>query len=226
MLAQEDRDEAPWRLGYRRVLIAIPLGILALEIATIAWASAIGNRQLFKDGVDWTYDVILYGVAAAAFGLGGGAERATAALVGAVMFIAGAHTLWDLADKIANPRPIEPFILGFSAVSAILVALLILAGLWRYRRIDNPLTRATWLSSRNDAISTTFYSALNLAARTLPDIRWPEYALDLFSAALAFQAAAAVGWTIWRQRRGALVGASQEAPVGGGQEHGMKGANE
>lgn len=190
-----------WRPAYRRVLIAIPLGIAVLEAATVAWGLAAGNRQLLKDGLDWSYDVALYGVAALTFGREARLEQATAAFVGLVMAVAGAHTLYDLWDKIVSPRPIEIVALGFSAVSAVAVALLILAGLWRFRRIDHPIVQATWLSSRNDAISTTLYSTLNLAARTLPDLRWPEYVLDLFAAALAFQAAFAIAATLLRDRR-------------------------
>ena len=208
------RSDDRWKAGYRHVLYAIPLAIAALEIGTVAWALSIDNRQLLKDGLDWSYDVALYGVAALVFGRSAAAERATAGFVAAVMFVAGAHTVWDLSDKIANPRPIEPFVLGFSAASAIIVALLILAGLWRYRPIQHPIVQATWLSSRNDAISTTFYSALNLAARTLPEIRWPEYSLDVFSAGLAFQASYAITMTILRERRTQRVGA--------GGDHAMK----
>lgn len=190
-----------WRVPYRRVLVAIPLAIAALEATTVAWGLAAGNRQLLKDGLDWSYDVALYGVAALTFGREARVERATAGFVAATMFVAGAHTLYDLWDKIANPRPIELVALGFSAISAVAVALLILAGLLRYRRIDHPIVQATWLSSRNDAISTTLYSTLNLAARALPDLRWPEYALDLLAAALAFQASWSIAATLLRERR-------------------------
>ena len=190
-----------WTRRYRRVLIAIPVGIALLEAATVAWGLAAGNRQLLKDGLDWSYDVALYGVAALTFGREARLEQATAGFVAPTMAVAGAHTLYDLWDKIVAPRPIELTALGFSAVSAIVVALLILAGLWRYRRIDHPIVQATWLSSRNDAISTTLYSTLNLAARAVPETRWPEYALDLLAAALAFQASFAIAGTLIRARR-------------------------
>lgn len=189
--------EAGWRGPFTVVLWAIPIAILALEIAVVAHALSVGSKQLFKDGVDWSYDVVLYGVVALVFGRGAKAERASAAFVGIVMLVAGLHTLWDLWDKIVEPRPIEPLVLGFSAASAIVVALAIIGAIFPFRRIDNPVVLATWLSSRNDAISTTFYSALNLAARTIPDLRWPEWGLDLFSAGLAFQAA----WAVWRSLR-------------------------
>ncbi|QLP97878.1 MAG: hypothetical protein HZY79_11535 [Rhodoblastus sp.] len=190
-----------WRAPYRRVLIAIPVGIAVLEAVTVAWGWAAGNRQLLKDGLDWSYDVALYGVAALTFGREARAERAVAGFVAAVMAAAGAHTLYDLWDKIVAPRPIEFVALGFAAVSAVAAALAILAGLWRFRRIDHPIVQATWLSSRNDAISTTLYSVLNLAARATPELRWPEYALDLLAAALAFQASFAILSTLLRERR-------------------------
>ena len=150
---------------------------------------------------------------AALFGRGARLERIGAAFVGVVMFVAGLHTLWDLWDKIATPRAIEPFLLTFSAGSAILVALGILASILPFRRYDNPVVLATWLSSRNDAISTTLYSLLNLAARAIPDMRWPEWGLDLFAAGLAFQAAWAVAASLVTERRRAASVASSGAAV-------------
>lgn len=206
-------DHEPWRKRFAIVLWTIPAAILALEIYTVVWALRIDAPQLFKDGVDWTYDVVLYGMVAVLFGRGPRWERIGAAFVGVVMFVAGAHTLWDLWDKIVAPRAIEPFLLTFSAGSAILVALGIVGAILPFRRYDNPVVLATWLSSRNDAISTTLYSLLNLAARAIPDMRWPEWGLDLFAAALAFQAAWAVAASILKERRAAATVAPPAADV-------------
>ena len=97
---------------------------------------------------------------------------------------------------MSRPRPIEIWTLGFAAASAIVIALLVIAALWRFRREANPVIKATWLSSRNDAISTTGFALVGLAARVAP-VRWPEYLFDLFVAGLAFQAT----WAIWRSLR-------------------------
>lgn len=179
--------------AYRLTIWGIALGILIFAGNVVLWALAIGNIQLFKDGVDWAYDVALYGIAALVFGRDGRAERGAALAIGAVMAVAGLHTLYDLGDKILRPRPIEVFALGFSAASAIVIAYLIILALWRFRHEPNPVIKATWLSSRNDAISTTGFALLGLAARLLP-MRWPEYLFDLFVAFLCFQAS----WAIWR----------------------------
>lgn len=202
----------PWRGRYAIVLWTIPAVILALEIFTVVWAWRIGSAQLLKDGLDWSYDVALYAVVALIFGRGARAEEIAAGFVGMVMFVAGAHTLWDLWDKIVSPRPIDPFVLSFSAGSAILVALGIVAAILPFRRYDNPVVLATWLSSRNDAISTTLYSLLNFAARAMPDTRWPEWGLDLFAAGLAFHAAFSVAASILKERRRAQGRGDAGAP--------------
>ena len=182
--------------AYRLTIWAIAAGIFAQAAATVIWALAIGNAQLFKDGVDWVYDVVLYGVAALVFGRDLRAEKLAALAIAAVMTVAGLHTLYDLQDKIANPRPIEFWTLGFSAVSMVLVGFCVVAALFRFRRETNPVIKATWLSARNDSIATAGFAAVGLAARLAP-VRWPEYLFDLVVTALCFQAA----WAIWRNVR-------------------------
>ncbi len=191
--------------AYTLTIWGIALGILIQAVATVVWALAIGNAQLFKDGVDWAYDVALYGIAAIVFGRDARIERLAAIAIGVVMVVAGLHTLYDLWDKIVRPRPIEIWTLGFAAASAIVIAFLVVAALWRFRHEQNPVIKATWLSSRNDTISTTGFALVGLAARVAP-VRWPEYLFDLVVAGLAFQAT----WAIWRSlRRGKETEASQ-----------------
>lgn len=201
--------------AYRLTIWGIALGILVFAGNVVLWALAIGNTQLLKDGIDWIYDVALYGIAALVFGRDARAERLAALGIGAVMAVAGLHTLYDLYDKIAQPRPIEAFVLGFSAASAILIAYLIIGVLFRFRAEPNPVIKATWLSSRNDAISTTGLALVGLATRLAP-VRWPEYLFDLFIAGLCFQAAYAIWRATWRTRQPALHNKAQtsaEAPL-------------
>lgn len=186
--------------AYRLTIWLIAAGILAFAAAQGAWAWAIGSAQLLKDAVDWVYDVALYAIAAAVFGRGARAEQACALAIGAILLAAGLHTLYDLWDKALNPRPIEVLTIGFSAASAALIGYVVLGALWRFRHDGNPLIRATWISARNAAISTTVFSAATFLTRTATS-RWPEYALDLFGAALLFQGAGAIALATWRDRR-------------------------
>lgn len=204
--------------AYTRTIWAIALGILVQASLTVAWALSIGNTQLLKDGVDWVYDVALYGIAALVFGRDARAERLAALGIATVMAVAGVHTLYDLWDKIVAPRPIEIWTLGFAAGSAIVIALLVIAALWRFRAEQNPVIRATWLSSRNDAISTTGFALVGLAARAAP-VRWPEYLFDLVVAGLCFQAT----WAIWRSLRRGQDGQASQADLRNGTQTGQAG---
>ncbi len=195
MIVQSETTSANSR-AYRLTIWGIALGILIFAGNVVLWALATGNPQLFKDGVDWVYDVALYGIAALVFGRDDRAERVAALGIGAVMAAAGLHTLYDLWDKIVRPRPIELWTLGFSAASAIIVAVLIVGLLWRFRGERNPVIKATWLSSRNDVISTTGFALVGLLARLAP-VRWPEYLFDGVVACICFQAS----WAIWRSTR-------------------------
>lgn len=186
--------------SYRRTIWAIAVGILAFATLQCLWALSIGSRQLLKDGLDWGYDVVLYGIAALVFGRGERLERASALGVGAIIGFAGLHTLYDLWDKIVAPRPIEMLTIGFSAASTVMIALLMLRALWPFRASENPLIQATWLSTRNAVIATGFFVTLTVTVRLAP-VRWPEYALDLAFAALNFQATFKILRTEWRARR-------------------------
>ncbi len=182
--------------AYTLTIWAIALGIFVQAAATVAWALSIRNDQLFKDGVDWVYDVILYGIAALVFGRDSRAEKLAALGIGAVMTVAGLHTLYDLWDKIVRPRPIEFWTLGFAAVSMVIIGFCVVAALFRFRRESNPVIKATWLSARNDSIATFGFAIVGLVARILP-VRWPEYVFDVVVACLCFQAT----WAIWRSVR-------------------------
>ncbi|MDB5597084.1 MAG: hypothetical protein JWM36_4045 [Hyphomicrobiales bacterium] len=179
--------------AYLRTIWGIALGILVFAGGVVVFAHLNGLRQLLKDGLDWGYDVVLYGLAAVVYGRSARAERICAIAIGAVMAVAGVHTLYDLWDKIGNPRPIEPATLEFSAITAAASGFLVVGLLLRFRHSENPLIQATWLSSRNSMLSTAVYSFVSLFAR-LATSRLVEYGLDVFAAVLCFQAA----WVILR----------------------------
>lgn len=196
-------------LAYKRTIWAISLGILVFAAGQAMWALSLGSRQLFKDALDWGYDVVIYALAAVVFGRGVRAEQLAALAIAAILAAAGLHTLYDLWDKIVEPRPIEPFTIGFSAASATIIGYVILFALLRFRRDENPLVRATWVSTRNAVIMTTIFAAATWATRMAAS-RGPEYALDVLSAALLFQAAGAIWLATMRDRRMA-PGAGQAA---------------
>ncbi len=85
--------------AYTLTIWGIALGILVFASGVVAWALAVGNARLFKDGFDWVYDVALYGIAAIVFGRDARAGRLAAMATGAVMALAGLH-----CSTISPPR--------------------------------------------------------------------------------------------------------------------------
>jgi Co/Zn/Cd efflux system component len=190
--------------AYKRTIWIITLGILLFAAAQAVWALSLGSRQLLKDALDWGYDVVIYALAAVVFGRGARAEQIAALVIAAILAAAGLHTLYDLWDKIVQPRPIEPLTIGFSAASATIIGYIILALLLRFRSDENPLVRATWVSTRNAVIMTTIFAAATWFTRMAAS-RGPEYALDVLGAALLFQAAASITRATLRDRRAAFA---------------------
>ncbi|HUN12278.1 MAG TPA: hypothetical protein PLE50_08445 [Rhabdaerophilum sp.] len=186
---------------YRRRVMFIVAVIAALALAQTLYALSIGNRFLLKDGIDWIYDVVLWAVALAVFGRGRRFEDLAALGVAGVMLVAGLHTGYDLWDKIATGRRAEVWVAGWSAFTAIGLALFVLGLMVRFRDAENPLIAATWLSSRNDAISTTAFAVVGFAARTSTS-QVPEILLDLFVIGLSFQAVGAIVLKVRRDWRG------------------------
>lgn len=167
---------------------AIALGVLVFAAGQVIYAQAHELYQLRRDGLDWGYDVVFYLMGAVLYGRGERAERAGALALGAVLLIAGLDTLNDLRLKILDPRPIEPMVLGFSAITAAASGFIVVGLLSPFRGVDNPLIEANWLSARNSMISSAAYAGMTFFAR-LATSRVVEYGLDVFGALLSFQAA-------------------------------------
>jgi divalent metal cation (Fe/Co/Zn/Cd) transporter len=194
--------------AYKRAVLIILSVIGALTLAQSVYALAIGNRFLLKDALDWGYDLVLWAVALACFGRGMRWEHLAALAIGAVMFVAGCHTAYDLWDKIVTGRRPELWVAGWSSGTMVFVALLLLVLMWRFRRAQNALVAATWLSSRNSIVITLLFAGMSLFARTR-GAQGYEIALDCLAIFLSFQAC----WAILRQ----LKKDRERSRPGGGQ---------
>jgi hypothetical protein len=83
--AAEDRK-------YVITIRTIAIGIFLFAAGEVGYALTIGSSFLVKDGMDWIYDVLLYGMAAIIFGQGARAERVAALLGAAIMFVSIGET--------------------------------------------------------------------------------------------------------------------------------------
>ena len=174
--------------AYRLTILAIAAMVLAIMIGEALYGYLIGSRFLLRDGLEWIYDVLIYGLSAAAFGRGVRAERLSAYASAAVLAAAGVETVVQIVWTFIDPPDVETFGITLSGGLTTLEAMAVAAALWRFRRAHNPVMVATWLSARNDVVTSALSAGVTALARLAP-MAGPQMAVDACGAFLCFQAA-------------------------------------
>ncbi len=172
---------------YHRTIMGIAALVLAICVGETLYGLMLDSRFLLRDGLEWGYDVVIYVTAALAFGRGLRAERYAGFALAFVLLGAGFVTIWQIWRTFVEPPQVEPFAITLSGTLIILEAWILVGLLWRFRRSHHPVIEATWFSARNDAVTSTFYALLMIAARMEP-MSWPQMAVDSISAILCLQA--------------------------------------
>ena len=172
---------------------------LAYFVIEFAVAARIGSVALFADSMDFLEDASLNLLVAFALGWHP-AWRARLGLLLAVLLLAPAlATLWAVWRSVHTglmPAPTPLTLTGAGALVVNLTCALLLA---RRRREGGSLTRAAFLSARNDVLASL---AITLAGLATAGVQrgWPDLLVGLGIALLNVDAARAV----WRAARGEL----------------------
>jgi Co/Zn/Cd efflux system component len=196
-------------LGRAVLLVAgLNLGYFGIEFAV---ATAIGSVSLFADSIDFLEDasinvLILVGLAWSA------PRRALLGKVlAAILLVPGLATLWTAWDKLSLPLPPAPIPLTLTGTGALIVNLACAVILARYRHHSGSLTRAAFLSARNDALANVAIIAAGfVTAATLSP--WPDIAVGLAIAAINADAAREVYMAARKERREGSTAVPSAAP--------------
>ncbi|HWO08971.1 MAG TPA: cation transporter [Polyangiaceae bacterium] len=180
----------------RRVVLVVALLNLSYFGVEFAVAIAIGSVSLFADSVDFLEDAAVNLLIF--FALGWSARRR--AFVGSVLtfviLIPAVATLWMAVVKILNPVAPDPATLAITATGALAVNLTCALLLVRHRHHAGSLTKAAWLSARNDAIANLAIIGVGIA--TLWFVTgWLDIVVGIGIALLNIDAARSV----WRAAR-------------------------
>lgn len=172
----------------RRAVLTVALLNFAYFGIEFAVATKIGSVSLFADSIDFledtTINLLIF------FALSWSIKRR--ALVGiflsGIILIPGISTLWAAWQKILMPVPPDPILLsaaGFFALVINIVCALILA---RFRNETTSLTRAAFLSARNDVFADiAIIGAAVMTSATLSP--WPDLIVGLGIFVINFDAA-------------------------------------
>jgi Co/Zn/Cd efflux system component len=185
-------DDRGLRRVVRRVAL-LNLGYFGVEFAV---ALAIGSVSLFADSVDFLEDTSVNFLILVALGWSARRRAKVGMALAGILLIPGLATLWTAWDKFMTPTPPEPLALTLTGLGALVVNLACAFMLTRFRNHSGSLTKAAFLSARNDALANiAIIIAGLLTAYTLS--AWPDLILGLAIAAMNADAA----WEIWEAAR-------------------------
>lgn len=140
-------------LELRGVVVIVALLNLAYFGVEFAVARAIGSISLFADSVDFLEDASVNLLIAFALGWSATARARVGMVMSGILLVPALGFLWALWGKLGNPAPPEAFALSLTGAGALVVNLscaFLLAG---YRQHSGSLTKAAFLSARNDALA-------------------------------------------------------------------------
>lgn len=160
-------------------------------------ALAIGSVSLFADSIDFLEDAAVNLLILIALGWSVVARARVGMVLSLLLLAPAAATLWTAAHKLADPVAPDPGLLVVAALGALAVNLFCAYLLARFRHHAGSLTRAAFLSARNDALANVAIIAAGLVSRTLWHSAWPDLIVGLAIAAINADAARDV-WTVAR----------------------------
>lgn len=177
----------------RGVVVIVAVLNLAYFCVEFAVDRAIGSISLFADSVDFLEDASVNLQIAFAPGWPGAARARVGMAMAGILLVPALDFVWALWAMLGNPAPPEPFALSLTGLGALIVNVFCAVLLARYRHHSGSLTKAAFLSARNDALANVaiilagFVTAFTLSI-------WPDVIVGLGIAAMNMDAAREV-WT-------------------------------
>lgn len=181
----------------RRVVLIVALLNLSYFGVEFAVALMIGSVSLLADSVDFLEDtsvnlLIFFALAWTAV------TRARVGMaLSAILLVPALAFLWSLWSKYSHPVPPQPTALSLAGTGALMVNLTCALMLARFRAHGGSLTRAAFLSARNDAVANVAIIAAGLVTAYAWSSVWPDIIVGLGIAALNVDAA----YEVWEAAR-------------------------
>jgi Co/Zn/Cd efflux system component len=158
----------------RRAVALVALLNLSYFAVEFAVALTIGSVSLFADSIDFLEDAIVSGLILVALGWSARRRSMVGMVLAAVLFAPVLGTLWTAWQKLQIPVPPAPVPLSLAGLGALAVNLYCAFRLARFRTHGGSLTRAAFLSARNDALANVAIIAAGVATAAtlslLPDL--------------------------------------------------------
>ena len=173
---------------------ALNLGYFGVEFGV---ALSIGSVSLFADSIDFLEDTAVNLLILLALSWRPERRAGVGMLLAAVLLAPGIATLWTAWQKYGAPVPPAAVPLSLTGLGALVVNLSCAILLARFRQAAGSLTRAAFLSARNDVAANVAIIAAGLITALTHSV-WPDlvagigiFAMNLDAAREVFAAARA-----------------------------------
>lgn len=173
----------------RRAVLIVALLNLAYFGFDFAVALSIGSVSLFADSVDFLEDTSVNLLIFFALAWTATTRAKVGTVLAGVLLLPALALLWSLWGKFTNPVPPEPLALSLTGLGALVVNLSCAFLLARFRNHSGSLTRAAFLSARNDAIANVAIIGAGLVTAYVWNAVWPDVVVGLVIAAMNIDAA-------------------------------------
>lgn len=172
----------------RRTVRFVALANLTYFAVEFSVALAIGSVSLFADSIDFLEDASVNFLILMALGWSALHRARMGMALAAIILLPGIATLWTAWEKFGAPTPPDPTSLSLAGAGALAVNLLCAFRLARFRAHSGSLTRAAFLSARNDAVANIAIIATAFVTLVWRS-GWPDLIVGLAIAALNANAA-------------------------------------
>ena len=188
--------------AFRRAVAWVAVLNLAYFGVEFAVALAIGSVSLFADSVDFLEDTSINLLILLALGWSVAARARVGMVLAGVLLVPGIATLWTAWEKFGEPITPAPLPLTLAGLGALAVNVTCAMILVRFRAHSGSLSKAAFLSARNDAFANVAIVAVGLVTAFVWRSPWPDLAVGLAIALVNLDAAEEV-WEAAREEHGA-----------------------
>ena len=173
----------------RQAVLIVALLNLAYFGVEFAVALNIRSVSLLADSVDFLEDTSVNLLIFFALGWSPVTRARVGMALAGILLVPALAFLWALWGKFTDPVPPEPFALSLTGLGALLVNLSCALLLARFRTHAGSLTRAAFLSARNDALANIAIIAAGIVTAYVWHSVWPDVIVGLGIALLNLDAA-------------------------------------
>jgi len=173
----------------RRAVLAVALLNLAYFGVEFTVALAIGSVALFADSVDFLEDASINILIAVAIGWRARRRAMLGMALAAILLAPALAGLWTAYQKLVAPIAPEPFRLTLTGLGALIVNLSCALILARFRNHSGSLTKAAFLSARNDVLANIAIIFAGLLTAFAWQSAWPDLLVGIAIAIMNADAA-------------------------------------